>query len=80
MAKTKVTARKSTGPHGVPHHQLAPRNHELGEGSSKTLGDEGSSSNPANNENQAHGYVVPTGDQGLREVQWTCVRLSWSFP
>ena len=51
MVKTKITARKSTGPHGVPHHQLAPRNHELGEGSSKTLGDEGSSSNPANIEN-----------------------------
>ena len=47
MAKTKKTARKSTGPHGVPRHQLAPRNHELGEGSAKTLGDEGSSSNPA---------------------------------
>ena len=41
MAKTKITARKSTGPHGVPRHQLAPRN----------LGDEGSSSNPANIEN-----------------------------
>ena len=51
MAKTKVTARKSTGPHGVPRHQLAPRNHELGEGSSKKLGDEGSSSNPTNIEN-----------------------------
>ena len=51
MAKTKITARKSTGPHGVPHHQLAPRNRELGEGSSKTLGDEGSTSNPANIEN-----------------------------
>ena len=51
MAKTKKTARKSTGPHGVPHHQLAPRNHELGEGSSKNLGEEGSSSNPANVEN-----------------------------
>ena len=41
MAKTKVTAHKSTGPHGVPRHQLAPRN----------LGDEGSSSNPTNIEN-----------------------------
>ena len=51
MAKTKITARKSTGPHGVPRHQLASRNRELGEGSSKTLGDEGSSSNPANIEN-----------------------------
>ena len=51
MAKTKITARKSTGPHGVPRHQLAPRNRELGEGSSKTLGDEGSTSNPANIEN-----------------------------
>ena len=51
MAKTKKTARKSTGPNGVPRHQLAPRNHELGEGSAKTLGDEGSSSNPANIEN-----------------------------
>ena len=51
MAKTKITTRKSTRPHGVPCHQLAPRNHELGEGSSKTLGDEGSSSNPANIEN-----------------------------
>ena len=51
MAKTKITARKSTGPHGVPRHQLAPRNRELGEGSSKTLADEGSSSNPANIEN-----------------------------
>ena len=51
MAKTKITARKSTAPHGVPRHQLAPRNREHGEGSSKTLGDEGSSSNPANIEN-----------------------------
>ena len=51
MAKTKKTARKSTGPHGVPRHQLALRNHELGEGSSKNLGEEGSSSNPANIEN-----------------------------
>ena len=51
MAKTKITARKSTEPHGVPRHQLAPRNHELGEGSSRTLGDEGSSSNPTNIEN-----------------------------
>ena len=51
MAKTKITARKSTGPHGVPHHQLAPRNRELGEGSSMTLGEEGSSSNPTNIEN-----------------------------
>ena len=51
MAKTKITARKSTGPHGVPRHQLAPRNRELGEGSSRILGDEGSSSNSANMEN-----------------------------
>ena len=51
MAKTKITARKSIGPHGIPRHQLAPRNHELGEGSPRTLGDEGSSSNPTNIEN-----------------------------
>ena len=51
MANTKITARKSTGPRGVPRHQLAPCNRELGEGISKTLGDEGSSSNPANIEN-----------------------------
>ena len=48
MAKTKITARKSIGPHGVPRHQLALRNLELGEGSAKNLGDEGSSSNSAN--------------------------------
>ena len=51
MAKTKITACKSIGPHGVPRHQLAPRNRELGEGSSRILGDEGSSSNPTNIEN-----------------------------
>ena len=51
MAKTKITACKSTGPHGVPRHQLAPWNRELGEEGSRTLGDEGSSSNPANIEN-----------------------------
>ena len=51
MAKTKITARKSTRPHGVPRHQLAPRNHELGEGSSKTLGDGESSNNSTNIEN-----------------------------
>ena len=51
MAKTKITARKSTGPHRVPRRQFAPRNRELGEGSSKTLGDEGSSSNPTNIKN-----------------------------
>ena len=26
MARTKMTPRKSTGPKGVPRHQLAPRN------------------------------------------------------
>ena len=26
MAHAKMTPRKSTGPKGVPHHQLAPRN------------------------------------------------------
>ena len=51
MAKTKITARKSTGPHRVPRHQLAPWNHELGEGSSKTLGDGESLNNSANIEN-----------------------------
>ena len=51
MAKTKITTRKSIGPHGVPRHQLAPHNRELGEESSKTLGDGESSSNPANIEN-----------------------------
>ena len=51
MARTKITARKSTEPHGVPRHQLAPRNHEHGEGSPRTPGDEGSSNNPANIEN-----------------------------
>ena len=51
MTKTKITAHKSTGPRGVPRHQLAPRNRELGEGSSRILGDEGSSSNSANMEN-----------------------------
>ena len=51
MAKTKITTRKSTGHHGVPRHQLAPHNRELGEGSSKTLGDGESSNNSASIEN-----------------------------
>jgi hypothetical protein len=25
MARTKITQCKATGPHGVPRHQLAPR-------------------------------------------------------
>ena len=34
MARIKLTARKSTGPHGVPRHQLAPRaGEETGESS-----------------------------------------------
>ena len=83
MAKTKVTARKSMGPHGVPCHQLAPRNRELGEGSSRILGDEGSSSNSANMENitkelntlrRAHAKEMErdvTKNTELRNEAWT---------
>jgi hypothetical protein len=33
MAHTKTTLRKATGPHGVPHHQLAPRHEGSSSGS-----------------------------------------------
>ena len=35
MARTKVTPRKSTGPKGVPRHQLAPRNDSASSSSSR---------------------------------------------
>ena len=35
MARTKKTPRKSTGPKGVPHHQLAPRNDGASSSSSR---------------------------------------------
>ena len=79
MAKTKITARKSTGPHGVPRHQLAPRNHELGEGSSKTLGDEGSSSNPANIKNLTKELNTLRGMKpGHERMRPMNVSMSWS--
>ena len=35
MARTKMTPRKSTGPKGVPRHQLAPRNDGASSSSSR---------------------------------------------
>ena len=35
MARAKMTPRKSIGPKGVPHHQLAPRNDGASSSSSR---------------------------------------------
>jgi hypothetical protein len=37
--RTRKTARKSTGPIGVPRHQLAPRHEENSNGSNDPIGD-----------------------------------------
>jgi hypothetical protein len=37
--RTRKTARKSTGPIGVPRHQLAPRHEDSSSGSNDTIGD-----------------------------------------
>jgi hypothetical protein len=39
LPRTKKTARKSTGPIGVPRHQLAPRHEDSSSGSNDTIGD-----------------------------------------
>jgi hypothetical protein len=39
MARTKHTQRKSTGPHGVPRHQLASRHKGSSSGSKDLIGD-----------------------------------------
>jgi hypothetical protein len=39
MACTKTTQRKSTGPHGVPQHQLASRHEGSSSGSNDPIGD-----------------------------------------
>jgi hypothetical protein len=39
MARTKITQRKSTGPHGVPRHQLASRHEGSSSGSNDPIGD-----------------------------------------
>jgi hypothetical protein len=39
MARTKTTHRKSTGPHGVPRHQLASRHEGSSSGSNDPIGD-----------------------------------------
>jgi hypothetical protein len=39
MARTKTTQRKSTGPHGVPRHQLASRHEGSNSGSNDPIGD-----------------------------------------
>jgi glutamine synthetase type III len=39
MARTRKTARKSTGPFGVPRHQLAPRHEGSSSGSNNPIGD-----------------------------------------
>jgi hypothetical protein len=39
MPCTRKTARKSTGPIGVPRHQLAPRHEESSSGSNDPIGD-----------------------------------------
>jgi hypothetical protein len=38
MARTKTTQRKSTGPHGVPRHQLASRHEGSNSGSNDPIG------------------------------------------
>jgi hypothetical protein len=39
LPRTRKTARKSTGPIGVPHHQLAPRHEDSSSGSNDPIGD-----------------------------------------
>jgi hypothetical protein len=39
MVRTKNTQRKSTGPHGVPRHQLAYRHEGSSSGSNDPIGD-----------------------------------------
>jgi hypothetical protein len=39
MARIRKTSRKSTGPFGVPRHQLAPRHEGSSSGSNDTIGD-----------------------------------------
>jgi hypothetical protein len=39
MARTRKTARKSTGPLGVPRHQLASRHEGSSSGSNDPIGD-----------------------------------------
>jgi hypothetical protein len=39
MARTKTTQRKSTGPHGVPRHQLASRHEGSSGGSNNPIRD-----------------------------------------
>jgi hypothetical protein len=39
MARTRKTTRKSTGPFGVPRHQLAPRHEGSSSGSNDPIGD-----------------------------------------
>ena len=39
MACTRKTTRKSTGPFGVPRHQLAPRHEGSSSGSNDPIGD-----------------------------------------
>jgi hypothetical protein len=39
MARSKTTQRKSTGPQGVPRHQLASRHEESSSGSNDPIGD-----------------------------------------
>jgi hypothetical protein len=38
-SRTRKTARKSTGPIGVPRHQLAPRHEDSSSGSNDPIGD-----------------------------------------
>jgi hypothetical protein len=39
MARTRKTARKSTGPFGMPRHKLAPRHEGSSSGSNDPIGD-----------------------------------------
>src|SRR5688572_11827287 len=39
LPRTRKTTRKSTGPIGVPHHQLAPRHEDSSSGSNDPIGD-----------------------------------------
>jgi hypothetical protein len=56
MARTRKTTRKSTGPFGVPHHQLAPKHEESSSGSNDPIGDL-----EANVNNFGQSYVTGIG-------------------
>jgi chromosome segregation ATPase len=73
--RTRKTARKSTGPIGVPRHQLAPRHEDSSSGSNDPIGDLEAQVNQLQAELQRRTNIWVTDGDRINELRSHILRL-----